>query len=192
MTYKIAIAGKMGSGKTTLAQMLSEQHTSPSVRLYSFATKVKDTALELGLISKKDLKEKNSTTREILQELGQGIRNIGKDVWINYLLEIMETDEAQVKINKGNLLQIVDDVRYINEFEALVEGGFYMVRLVTADCYRFERINSKNYYLTEHASETSLDSNSLLWDTVISNNKTKEELYEKSRLIYKIATSDGL
>ena len=68
---KIAITGKMCSGKTTIANYLIEKNNQ-FVKI-SFADKVKEIATDLF-----NMKEKN---RYLLQSIGTKMREIDEDVW---------------------------------------------------------------------------------------------------------------
>ncbi len=106
---KIAITGKMCSGKSTIADVLMEK--DDRYQIYSFGQKVKDVAKDLF-----DMKEKDRT---LLTSIGTKMREIDPDVWINYVL----------KQTKDKTHCIVDDLRYQNEYEALSNAGFKIIQL---------------------------------------------------------------
>ena len=70
---KIGLIGKMCSGKTHVSNILS-RHCA--LKKFAFADKVKDIAKDLF-----NMKQKN---RKLLQEIGQSMRDIDPNVWINY------------------------------------------------------------------------------------------------------------
>ena len=74
---KIAIAGKMSSGKSTCAQHL--QKLNPQFQKFSFASKVKELATELFGMTSKD--------RSLLTSIGKKMRDIDPDVWANWTLK---------------------------------------------------------------------------------------------------------
>lgn len=117
---KIAITGKMCSGKSTLAQILLEQDSR--FRIFSFGLKVKQVAKDLF-----DMKEKD---RSLLVSIGTKMREIDPDVWINYIL----------KQTKDHTHCIVDDLRYQNEYEALSKAGFKIIQLQLDPTIQEERI----------------------------------------------------
>ena len=92
---KIAITGKMCSGKTTIATYLIAKNNQ-FVKI-SFADKVKEIATDLF-----NMKEKN---RYLLQSIGTKMREIDEDVWASYTVN---------KACKQNFV-IIDDLRYKNE-----------------------------------------------------------------------------
>lgn len=106
---KIAITGKMCSGKSTVANILSER--DQKFKIYSFGQKVKDVAKDLF-----DMKVKD---RSLLTSIGTKMREINSEVWVNYVL----------KQTKDQTHCIVDDLRYQNEYEALSNAGFKIIQL---------------------------------------------------------------
>ena len=106
---KIAICGKMCSGKTTLANYI--MRTFPGYRKYSFAEKVKELCVDLFDMKKKD--------RPLLINFANKMRDIDPDVWVNQVL----------KQTKGQDNCIIDDVRYQNEVDALVNDGWKFIQL---------------------------------------------------------------
>ena len=108
---RIAILGKMCSGKTTTSNFIIDylkNNENIIIKKVSFATKVYDIAYDLF-----DMKIKN---RELLQSIGTKMREIDEDIWIKYVL----------KNNKNNI--IIDDLRYPNELKAL-KKEIYIIKL---------------------------------------------------------------
>ena len=60
------------------------------------------------------------------------MREIDKDVWVNYVLKQCEDVEYC----------LVDDLRYQNEYEALVKNGFKIIQLNISDELQEERIRN--------------------------------------------------
>ena len=108
---KIALIGKICSGKTYVSNILSRRC---ALKKYSFSDKLKSVAKDLFDMQHKD--------RVLLQKLGQSMRDIDPYVWINYLLFTINKDTF------GRI--IVDDVRFPNELMALRERGFIIIKLV--------------------------------------------------------------
>lgn len=117
---KIAITGKMCSGKSTLAQIIKE--TDERFVIYSFGQKVKEVAKDLFNMKEKD--------RSLLTSIGTKMREINYDVWVNYVIN-------QTK-NKTHC--IVDDLRYQNEYEALHNNNFKIIQLVVDPDIQEKRI----------------------------------------------------
>lgn len=127
---RIAVTGKMCSGKTTLCNYLCE--LEPRFQIFSFGKKVKDVASDLFQM---DPRVKDRT---LLTSIGQKMREINKDVWVNYVIEQCKDVEYC----------LVDDLRYQNEYEALVKNGFKIIQLNISDElqeYRIRNIYPNNY-----------------------------------------------
>ena len=77
---KIAITGKMCSGKSSIANLLVEEDNR--FQIYSFGQKVKDVAKDLFNMKEKD--------RTLLTSIGTKMREINPDVWVNYVIQQTE------------------------------------------------------------------------------------------------------
>ena len=110
---KIAITGKMCSGKTTTANLIRQMDSR--YEIFSFGKKVKDVAVDLFNMKEKD--------RTLLTSIGTKMREIDSEVWINYIL----------KQTKHKEFCIIDDLRYQNEYEALIKNGFQIIQLQVSD-----------------------------------------------------------
>jgi len=117
---KIAICGKMASGKTTMAEQLSVY----GFRCLSLAGEVKRVGRELF-----GMKEKN---RPLLQQIGMKMREIRESVWLDALIH----ESAQYE------LVVCDDVRFINEAHALKENGWLLIKLDISDDLQKERLQN--------------------------------------------------
>jgi adenylate kinase family enzyme len=107
---KVAIAGQMASGKTTLAKALAEALDGT---IMSLGGKVKEVGRDLFGMQVKD--------RPLLQQIGMKMREIRPDVWIEYLDRAAESSETQVVL--------VDDCRFVNEAEWFKRHGWILIRL---------------------------------------------------------------
>ena len=101
---RIGLLGKMGAGKTTLANKIIKCY--PEMKKMSFADPLKQIAVDLF-----DMKHKD---RKLLQQIGTKMREIDDNVWANALLRKIGSDQ--------NI--IIDDVRYLNEIILLKNAGF--------------------------------------------------------------------
>ena len=119
---KIAITGKMCSGKTTLSHYICQ--IEPRFQIFSFGKKVKEVAITLFNMnpSVKD--------RSLLTSVGQKMREIDADVWVNYIM----------KQTEGINYCLIDDLRYQNEYESLVKNGFKIIQLNISDELQEKRI----------------------------------------------------
>ena len=117
---KIAIAGQMASGKTTLAESL----VKIGYKKVSLAGKVKEIARDLFHMGEKD--------RPLLQKIGMKMREIRPSVWIDYIIHLGEEYD--------NL--VIDDVRFANEAKVLKEAGWTIIRLNIEEPLQKERLQN--------------------------------------------------
>jgi dephospho-CoA kinase len=150
----VAFCGKAGAGKTTAAELLTEL----GYERYSHAGPLKIVAEVLW---------PSAVTRERLQRLGRAIRAIHEDTFVDSLLETVGPHGC-----------VVDDMRFPNEYWALVGSGFVVVRITAPLHTRIDRLKGNGRYENdaqlEDESETALDG---LWcEHTIENTGTKGEL----------------
>lgn len=170
MVLRLAICGKMGSGKTTLANHIKKEN--PFFVKRSLAEGVKKFARFVYDIpeGKKD--------RVLFQKIGDGARQeLFEDVWITTLLRSCDEGEHT----------IVDDVRYHNEVIKLKELGWKIIKIDIENKLQEERIkktypNDWKIHLASrtHNSEIEIDSiPENLFDIIIkaeNNNQPQNEL----------------
>ena len=123
---KIAICGKMCSGKTTIANLIKEYDNR--YEIFSFGKKVKVIANELfGM----DMNNKN---RSLMIQIGTKMREIDVNVWANYIIN--ETKDKE--------FCIIDDLRFQNELDLLEENNWNIIQLDIDEDLQIERL--KNLY----------------------------------------------
>jgi|TARA_B110000285_G_scaffold45756_1_gene51167 Cdc6-like AAA superfamily ATPase len=154
---KIAISGKMGSGKTTLANEILHQFNSGysgQSTMVSLGAAVKEVARNYFLMPD-DVKD-----RSLLQQIGQQFRTIKENVWV----DIMLIDVQGMADSTSIELCICDDVRFENELELLQADGWMTIRLTVDESEQKRRLecayadNWRTHW--EHRneiSETELD-----------------------------------
>ena len=165
---KIAITGKMCSGKTTLSKYLVS--IEPRFQVFSFGKIVKEVASDLFQM------DPNFKDRSLLTSIGQKMREIEPDVWANYVIN--QTKDLNYCI--------IDDLRYQNEYELLAKEGWKIIQLNISKELQEQRIQSiypENYqdHLKNrtHASER----NSFQWlnegpDLIIDTSQDKEDIHK--------------
>ena len=79
---KIAIVGKMCSGKTTIASIIKQMNSK--YEIYSFGNGVKEVAQNLF-----DMKNKD---RSLLVNIASKMKEIDPDIWIKYLLKNIKSE----------------------------------------------------------------------------------------------------
>jgi len=177
----IGLSGKIGSGKSTVAEIFKEHE----FYLDSFAYSVKDVSssifgfdrIRLEGITKEDrewrerpdekysdLLGKSFSPRDSLILIGTtlGRNQIHSDIWV-------ETVFNRYNLSKNKNL-LITDVRFPNEYDSIKKRGGILIR-----------INRQNLCEINHESETALDFH--FFDYVIENNGTLEELIEKIKNI---------
>ena len=152
---KIAICGKMASGKTTVAQSLE------GFQVLSLAGEVKRVGRELFGMKDKD--------RPLLQQIGMKMREIRESVWLDVLIRESNRQELY------GYSVVCDDVRFVNEAKTLKENGWVLIKLDIDDDLQKKRL--QNTYPDDwkihwnnrmDASETEVDVIPLnLFDLVI-------------------------
>lgn len=154
----IAFTGKMGAGKTTAAELLTEL----GYERLSFAAPLKSVARQLW--------GGDGAKREYLQKLGVAVREIDRDTWVDLLLADAEL--------LNDPPYVVDDLRFPNEFYGLLGAGFTIIRVVAPLDQRIARLTANGRWTGheafEHESETALDH--LTPDYIIDNDAGREEL----------------
>lgn len=168
MQRNIALVGSAGTGKTTIAQYIERVAWSKYRRHYhhiALADKVKEIQREL-------FPNLPGKPRHVLQHIGMSMREIDPMVWINQVDRYIANGDDGVSF-------VVDDVRLENEYEHYKSLGWYMVRVVTVDGYRIERMRKRDGDVDldalNHVTEHSLDD--VMCDALIINNGTLDDLY---------------
>jgi len=145
---RIALSGKAGCGKTTIANQLEERY---GFKRFSFAAKLKEICEEMF---PEIMALPKAEHRWLLQTVGtEMFRSIDDKVWVKYLIRQMEGEKV-----------VVDDTRFKNEAKSLREAGFKVV-LVDRDA---ELREGWGYNVDDpHQSEKEIDE--LEFDYVLLN-----------------------
>ena len=153
--YKIALTGKAGVGKDTLAAYAVAVY---GFRKFAFADRLKELDYEL-------FGPTEGKNRKRLQMFGQFCRQIDPDVWVNQL-------DKRVKGYTGNA--IITDVRQWNELQYCQDNGFVIVKVICDDVIRFQRMKERGDIFNpedlKHETETQLDE--FPYDYWVDNNGT--------------------
>lgn len=166
----LAVIGKMGAGKTTIAEWLV---AGAGYTRGSFAAKLKDIAtLIWGLDA--------LTDRDKLQRLGTAVRDIDEDAWVNLAIRQMESQRRTSPVYSRF---VVDDCRFPNEYWKLKEQGFLVLRVVADEDLRVQRLEKigklQDRSQLHHISETALDEFDA--DYTVTNEGTDHELFNQLR-----------
>jgi len=149
----ICFVGRMGSGKTTLAEALVKEYkyqrfslAQPvklaACRIYNLMQEVTDTDhVPFKRISLDDIEEDKDKYRTLLQltgtELGRDM--FGNDVWIKQLLS---------KTRHCTHPVVVDDVRFRNELAALISEDFvpiFLTRSIKESRHSSEKLTRETF-----------------------------------------------
>jgi hypothetical protein len=146
---RIAFAGPMCTGKTTLANILVNEF---GYYRMAFADKLKEAVLQLfGPF------EKDDSGRKMLQEFSADIKKWDSQIWIRHLLETAEKMLYDYDYGYGGRAKIVvDDLRFMEEYEALKKNGFVIIGLSMQEDPRWERI--QRHYPDTHPDRLLHDS----------------------------------
>ena len=161
----IALHGQMGSGKTTVSNMILNKTQGKIVKfagpLYAIQQYVYETT-GLTLKGEKD--------RKLLQFIGTDWgRTIDANIWTNIF-------KATVKTTPESILCVCDDVRFENELDVIKELNGYSIK-IKRDNYD-KPVNGGSI---NHVSEAGLDDS--LFDLVIENNGDLKSLENEINLV---------
>lgn len=183
MTQIIAFGYKKGSGKDTCGKFLNTflKLEAPDLKIkqISFASKLKDISYQLygwgglkrGIYyeTHRNMKEimlpqLKLSPRDIWIQLGNKMREIYENSWIDYALHSIKAD-----------ILIVSDLRFPNEGEAILENDGIVVK-----------INRPNIPQGTDPAEIMLDSwADHQWNHIIENNGTLQDLNNEIEKIAK-------
>lgn len=184
---KIGITGKMRSGKDQVADILYWKLMSTdngSIKL-GFAEGITELLEEYV----PNVFEEGKP-REAYQDIGQTLRKYHENVWVDRTLSRLNELERW----KPDVHLIIKDVRQPNEYQALLERGFTIIRVEADTELRVARSLSKeDKFNIEHLyHETELVLDDFPADYTITNNGTLEELtHTTETLLLKLLNKDS-
>lgn len=168
---KIAFAGRMRSGKDTLASFFAQEYGTKEFTFKMGIDNVIDTYFP-------DAKA-HGKPRGHYQKIGTDFRALDPRVWINYTMGAVD---GWITLYP-NLSEVhgvmVTDLRQPNEEIALREAGFVIVKVEADKETRIARMKDAGDVYTEeqlnHHTETNVDL--IRADYTIDNNGSKKDLY---------------
>lgn len=162
----IGLTGKMGAGKSAVAELMLANHGYNYGFLYKFAQPMYDIHNYACEVIGQPLVPKD---RKLLQFLGtEWGRGKDENLWVNLWYEKVAKRNYEFE---GELLIIADDVRFDNEAQAIKKLGGKVIYVDTDEAIRGQRINLTN---TSHPSENGVSHG--LIDATIYNNKSLYDL----------------
>lgn len=173
MGVKIGIIGAMRSGKDTFAEPLIKQRDLFELKFSGGISAIIEDFFPETLNQGKP--------RKYYQHIGQSLRELNPDVWVNYL--DAECRWAQEFVTENF---IITDVRQPNEVQWCRDNGFTLVKIVTDDSIRRERIEAcgDQFEPEQFYHETELYVDEVEADIYVDGNCSKEELQQKALEIY--------
>lgn len=198
----IGISGKLGSGKDSLAKLISNELSHTNITWFAYKLKQITqviTSCEFEDLFTQEGKNKfcpmfDRTLGQILQEMGTDVirDNFDVDTWVKSTILYCENTkhfywyEKLVNKLKPNTFKgreytwLVPDLRFPNEADAIKNVGGVLIRIEGDP--KGVRLNSNRNL--NHASETALDDYTK-WDYVINNDSTFDNLKKEAQ---KVAT----
>lgn len=172
---KIALFGKIRSGKNTVADILTEEYNFKQFALSDGISEIIQAYFPEALAGGKP--------RKHYQHIGQQLRVLNPSVWINYLFKDIEGYIQMKKVfdNESNNSIVVTDGRQLNEAKRFKEEGFLIVKVTTPEEIRIERMKTLGDVFTPEdlQHETELNVDLIKADIEIINDGSLEELYIK-------------
>ena len=163
---KLAFAGQMRSGKDTCGDYVNAKY---DCKVMKFAAPIYD----IMYFAQKRTRRPLEKWRKFLQVVGTDLfRGEDPDVWVNLLIEEVKDLGPSVNV-------VVTDARFINEFTALQNAGFKVIKIERSETLRNEDMEQGHTKSLEiHASEKDMLTFES-FDAILYNNGTLEELYLK-------------
>jgi len=148
MSVSFALVGKRHSGKGSLSNFLVQNH---GYERFAFADPLKDLWVDMYNVfldrigfpadfTREQLNREKEFHRVDLERLGS-VHGRGKDdeCWVRLAKELVDHKREISAQEGGSIAFVGDDVRFLNEVEALRDRGFIVVKLVRDED---ERIHS--------------------------------------------------
>ena len=172
-TIIIGLSGKIGSGKTTLAEFLKEElrKIDIPVQFINFADALKKITYELSGHYGFTQEDKQFYLEDWGMTVGTMLQKLGTDVMRNYFDNQVWVKAAFSKIKEG--VNIIGDCRFKNEAIAIKQKEGILIR-VNGDPGKIRENSTRDI---NHISEIELD-NYDGFDFIFENNGSKEALAE--------------
>ena len=170
----IGIHGRQLAGKTEYARMLAK-HSGRPVKILPFAKPLKDIARSMGWDGKKDKRG-----RRLLRVLGtEAGRDYDPETWVRMWRGIAPTELHAH-------LVVADDLRFLNEFDAVRELGGVLVKIKrkAVEPRRWQRVLYFLLPFLQHRSEVPLPDD--LFDLVIENDGSLAQLEQHAVKLVKM------
>lgn len=166
---KVAICGKIRSGKDTLAGYFVEQGLTEC----KFAMGI-DEIIDKYFPTAKA----HGKPRRYYQHIGQQLRELDNDVWVNYTLEHIDRLQRLYPSTHAAGF-VISDMRQPNEARQAKDNGFVVIKVVTNEEERIARMEALGDQFTaaDLAHETERGVDAIVADIIVYNNGSKKDLY---------------
>ena len=154
----IGLSGKQGAGKTTIADLLSQnlKEEQFEVKVFKFAKPLYQMHDAVWTVAKQyGMANEHVKDGVLLQLLGTewGRKTRGENIWVNCLLHELSLEDSKVE---SKSVFIIDDMRFPNEFDGLHNLNAVTIRLDAPAEVRRPRAEMWREN-EQHPSETGLD-----------------------------------
>jgi hypothetical protein len=182
MALKIAVAGEIRSGKDTVCEYI--QGGSVNMQKLYFAEGIAD-------IIQTYFPEAwygEGKPRKHYQDIGQFMRSINPDVWVNH------TELKYFLLKQSGFENfIVTDLRQQNEYEWLKKNGFTVIKVETEPELRIERMKASgdNFDMNSLVHPVEQQIKQLPYDYLLQNNTSLEDLYAQVDFVINELLAEG-
>lgn len=190
MHIKIALTGKMRSGKDTVYSILAEElglaiekraKRNGEVNVvnshqHTFGEQLKKYAELLF----PDQFVNGGKPRKLFQDFGQAMRKIDENIWVN------KADQAianQLKLNADIYISFITDLRQPNEYAYCRDNNYTIIRINASDDTRLARMTATgdNFAHENLQHETEVSINTYDVDYEIDNNISSQKALDQIR-----------
>ncbi|MFD9628636.1 nucleoside/nucleotide kinase family protein [Peribacillus muralis] len=171
MAIKLAVTGEIRSGKNAFCDYI--QSMVPNMEQLYFAKGIEE------IIRKyfPEAYEGNEKPRKYFQDIGQMLRTVNPEVWVNQVAEQYNWSSSESFI--------CTDLRQPNEYEWLKSEGFTVVKIEADADIRITRMALAGDSFTPESLNHPVEQQirNLPWDWRVINNGTLEQLHEQADII---------
>ncbi|MGG4453193.1 AAA family ATPase [Brevibacillus porteri] len=193
--HKIALTGRMRSGKDSVATHLAQQYGF--VR-FAFGDGIRKVCRELFPEQFAD----DRKPRALLQGVGQAMRTFDLDVWVNdcfrRIAEKERMDNAYYEMpwnahTRQPFRPVITDLRQPSEYARLRTEGFVIIRVTCSDYARVARIEAAGdvFNPEDLIHETERYADGFAVDYEIENSGTLAELHAKVDVVMAEIMANG-
>lgn len=173
---EFVLLGKMRSGKDTIAEYAIDKY---GFTRFAFGDGIREVC---RLLFPEQMKDGNKP-RSLLQNVGQSMRQIDNDVWVNRCFNDIKNERWKATKAMGSdvLNPIITDLRQPNEYDKCKREGFIFIKVQCDEDIRLKRILEKNdnFDKKDLRHETELHIDTFEYDYLINNDGSLEDLYRQ-------------